>query len=89
MEIPEDEKWLFNNPEVLALVQRGIDDAIQGRVSRVPLELSNKLIAINNVLYIDRVRILSSYQMNYCEEYGRFPNELECLTWFMGYVGMN
>jgi hypothetical protein len=32
------ESWIFNNPEVLASVQRGIKDAAQGRVSKVNLK---------------------------------------------------
>ena len=33
--IPASEVWLFNNPDVLASVQRGLSDAAQGRVSKV------------------------------------------------------
>ena len=33
--IPASELWLFNNPEALASVKRGLDDAAQGRVSKV------------------------------------------------------
>ena len=33
--IPVSEAWLFNNPDALALVQRGLSDAAQGKVSKV------------------------------------------------------
>jgi hypothetical protein len=33
--IPASEAWLFNNPHALALVQRGLSDAAEGRVSKV------------------------------------------------------
>jgi len=36
--IPASEAWLFNNPEALASVRRGLDDASHGRVSKVDLE---------------------------------------------------
>ena len=36
--IPASEAWLFNNPEALASVRRGLDDAAHGRVSKVDLE---------------------------------------------------
>lgn len=32
---PASELWLFNNPDALASVQRGLSDAAQGRVSKV------------------------------------------------------
>ena len=32
------EAWLFKNPEALASVRRGLNDAAQGRVSRVDLD---------------------------------------------------
>lgn len=35
--IPASEAWLFNNPDALASVQRGLSDAAQGRVSKVNL----------------------------------------------------
>ena len=35
--IPASEAWLFNNPDALALVQRGLADVAEGRVSRVDL----------------------------------------------------
>jgi hypothetical protein len=35
--IPASEVWLFNNPEALALVRKGLADAAQGKVSRVRL----------------------------------------------------
>ena len=36
--IPASEIWLFNNPEALASVRRGLSDAAQGRVSKVDLD---------------------------------------------------
>jgi hypothetical protein len=36
--IPAYEAWLFNNPKALALVQQGLSDAAQGKVSKVDLE---------------------------------------------------
>ncbi|OGO24846.1 MAG: hypothetical protein A2144_04025 [Chloroflexi bacterium RBG_16_50_9] len=36
--IPASEAWLFNNPDALASVRRGLDDAAQGRVSKVDLD---------------------------------------------------
>ena len=36
--IPASELWLFNNPDALALVQRGLADAAQGKVSKVDLD---------------------------------------------------
>ena len=36
--IPASEVWLFNNPDALASVQRGLLDAAQGKVSKVDLE---------------------------------------------------
>ncbi len=36
--IPASEVWLFNNPDALASVQRGLSDATQGRVSKVDLD---------------------------------------------------
>ena len=35
--IPASELWLFNNPEALSSVRRGLSDAAQGRVSKVDL----------------------------------------------------
>ena len=35
--IPASEAWVFNNPDVLALVQRGLSDAAEGRVSKIDL----------------------------------------------------
>ncbi len=35
--VPASEAWLFKNPEALALVQQGIADAVQGKVSKVNL----------------------------------------------------
>lgn len=36
--IPASEAWLFNNPEALELVQQGLADVAQGKVSRVELD---------------------------------------------------
>jgi hypothetical protein len=36
--IPASEAWLFNNPDALASVQRGLSDAAQGRVTKVDLD---------------------------------------------------
>lgn len=36
--IPASEVWLFNNPDALALVQQGLSDAAEGRVSAVDLK---------------------------------------------------
>ena len=36
--IPASEAWLFNNPEALASIRRGLDDTAHGRVSKVELE---------------------------------------------------
>ena len=36
--IPVSEAWLFNNPDALVSVQRGLSDAAQGRVSKVDLD---------------------------------------------------
>lgn len=36
--IPASEVWLFNNPDAIASVQRGLSDAGQGRVSKVDLD---------------------------------------------------
>lgn len=36
--IPASEAWLFNNPEALASVRRGLADAAKGRVSKIDLE---------------------------------------------------
>ncbi len=36
--IPVSEAWLFNNPVALALVQQGLSDAVQGKVSKVDLD---------------------------------------------------
>jgi hypothetical protein len=36
--IPASEIWLFNNPEALLSVRRGLSDAAQGRVSKVDLD---------------------------------------------------
>jgi len=36
--IPASEIWLFNNPDDLESVRRGLKDAAQGRVSKVKLD---------------------------------------------------
>jgi hypothetical protein len=36
--IPASEVWLFNNPDALKLVQRGLTDAFNGNVSEVDLD---------------------------------------------------
>jgi hypothetical protein len=36
--IPASEIWLFNNPEAIASVMRGLSDAAEGRVSEVDLD---------------------------------------------------
>ncbi|MFC1998839.1 hypothetical protein ACFLVR_04255 [Chloroflexota bacterium] len=36
--IPASEAWLFNNPEALASVKRGLADAAASRVSKVNLD---------------------------------------------------
>jgi len=36
--IPASEAWLFRNPEAIASVRRGLEDAAQGRVSKVNLK---------------------------------------------------
>ncbi len=36
--IPASEAWLFNNPDAIASVRRGLNDAAQGRVSKVNLD---------------------------------------------------
>lgn len=41
VEIPAREKWLFNNPKALQQVQKGISDAVQGKV--VKKDFSNYL----------------------------------------------
>lgn len=36
--LKEYEAWLFENPEALALVKQGLDDAAKGKISRVELD---------------------------------------------------
>jgi len=36
--IPASELWLFNNPDAIASVRRGLSDAAQGRVSKVDID---------------------------------------------------
>ena len=33
--VPASEVWLFNNPEALASVRRGLADAAKGKVSKI------------------------------------------------------
>ncbi len=35
--IPASEAWLFKNPDAIAAVRRGLDEAAQGKVSKVDL----------------------------------------------------
>ena len=35
--IPASEAWLYNNPEALASVRRGLADAANGKVSKIDL----------------------------------------------------
>ena len=36
--IPASEAWLFNNPDAMFLLQRSLNDAAEGRISKVDLE---------------------------------------------------
>ncbi len=36
--IPASEAWLFNDPDSLASVRKGLDDAVKGRTSKVNFE---------------------------------------------------
>jgi hypothetical protein len=36
--IPASEAWVFNNPDVHALVKRGLAEASEGKVSRIDLD---------------------------------------------------
>ena len=36
--IPASEIWLFNNPDAIASVRRGLKDASQGRIKKVELD---------------------------------------------------
>ena len=35
--IPASEAWLFNNPDALSLIQRGLSDAVEDRISKIDL----------------------------------------------------
>ncbi len=35
--VPASEAWLFNNPDAMAAIRRGLADAAQGKISRVDL----------------------------------------------------
>ncbi len=41
-DIPEREKWLYDNPEALKAVQEGLADAKAGRVSKGPKSFRDK-----------------------------------------------
>jgi len=36
--VVDAEAWMFQNPEILASIKRGFDDAVEGRVSRINLD---------------------------------------------------
>ncbi len=36
--IPASEAWVFNNPEILELVKRGLADVAEGRTSKIDLD---------------------------------------------------
>jgi len=36
--VVEEEAWMFQNPEILASIKRGLADAAEGRVSRINLD---------------------------------------------------
>ena len=36
--VPASEAWLFNNPDALASIRRGLSDSAQGKVSKVDLK---------------------------------------------------
>lgn len=36
--VPAYEAWLFNNPEALASVKRGLKDAAQGKISKLDID---------------------------------------------------
>ncbi len=36
--VPTSEAWLFNNPDALASIRRGLSDSAQGKVSKVDLK---------------------------------------------------
>jgi hypothetical protein len=38
VKIPVSEAWIFNNPDALALIQQGLTDASEGKISKVNLE---------------------------------------------------
>ena len=35
---PKSEAWLYDNPDALETVMRGLEDATQGRISRIDAE---------------------------------------------------
>ncbi len=36
--VPASEAWVFQNPDVLELIQRGLSDVAEGRVSKIDLD---------------------------------------------------
>lgn len=36
--VPASEAWLFNNPDALESVRRGLSDAAEGKVSKIDLD---------------------------------------------------
>jgi len=36
--IPASEVWVFNNPDILALIQKGLSDVKAGRISKIDLD---------------------------------------------------
>ncbi|MBF0467251.1 MAG: hypothetical protein HQK94_19470 [Nitrospirae bacterium] len=38
VDIPPDEQWLFDNPEALAMVLKGLEDSANGRIVKVNID---------------------------------------------------
>ncbi|MBF0564989.1 MAG: hypothetical protein HQK89_07095 [Nitrospirae bacterium] len=38
VEIPENEQWLYDNPEALAMVMKGLEDSANGRVVKLNID---------------------------------------------------
>jgi hypothetical protein len=38
VEIPPDEQWLFDNPEALAMIMKGLEDSANGRVVKLNID---------------------------------------------------